>query len=410
MANAAAKNYLNNLFRLFIFLLVLYPLGQLTTIPLPINDVHLYLQDLVIILIGISVIYGFIVFKFKLSQLPLLKPIFLFIAAAGLSLFVNFSQLSLNQALISSLYLCRWIGYSAIFFGCVILFKYHPDAHKKLEKGLIWAGLATALFGLLQYFFYPSLRNLYYLGWDPHDFRIFGTFLDPGFLGLIFVLSLIMLYLKIIEKRSKFYLISALIVFIALALTYSRSSYLALGISLVYLTYIYKKWSLFIGLIFIGAVAFFLLPRNLPSVGVNLGRTTSIEGRIGSWSESVNLISKSPIFGLGFDTLRYTGNQLPSQYFQGNPITSHSATGVENSLLFVLTTTGIVGFFSYLYLLYMIFKLGNVLVKVSLISILVHSFFNNSLFYPWVMIWLWIIIGLNMTLDKLKKPSYAKNI
>jgi len=33
------------------------------------------------------------------------------------------------------------------------------------------------------------------------------------------------------------------------------------------------------------------------------------------------------------------------------------------------------------------------LVFASLIAVLFHSFFNNTLFYPWVMGWLAIILG-----------------
>ena len=83
---------------------------------------------------------------------------------------------------------------------------------------------------------------------------------------------------------------------------------------------------------------------------------------------------------------------------------SNAAAGLDNSLLFVTATTGIVGLAAYVFLLgkavFVSFrrlrtlKPLNALLTATLIAIIVHSMFNNSLFYPWVMIWLWLLFAV----------------
>ena len=53
---------------------------------------------------------------------------------------------------------------------------------------MLISGSLIVLLGFIQLMFYPALRNLYYLGWDEHLYRMFSTFLDPNFAGAFFVL------------------------------------------------------------------------------------------------------------------------------------------------------------------------------------------------------------------------------
>ena len=76
--------------------------------------------------------------------------------------------------------------------------------------------------------------------------------------------------------------------------------------------------------------------------------------------------------------------------------------GIDSSLLFVGVTTGIVGLAVYLWLIVEQMKLVNryrikpfrVMFYATFAALLVHSLFVNSLFYPWVMIWIWVLAGV----------------
>jgi len=63
--------------------------------------------------------------------------------------------------------------------------------------------------------------------------------------------------------------------------------------------------------------------------------------------------------------------------------------------LFVLATTGVLGLSAYAYLWFKIIadSRKQVIVLASLAVLLASSFFINSLFYPWALVWLMIILG-----------------
>jgi hypothetical protein len=76
-------------------------------------------------------------------------------------------------------------------------------------------------------------------------------------------------------------------------------------------------------------------------------------------------------------------------------VVSKAAAGMDSSLLFVAATTGIIGAAAYIYLLFSMIRNGKKsrFYIASFAALLVHSLFVNSLFYPWVMIWMWILTG-----------------
>lgn len=337
--------------KILIYLLFfILPFGQLERIP----GLPLYLHDLVILLL--------IILNFKFLKLP--RPTVWFLASAGLSLIIALFKLPFNQVLISSLYLIRWLAYACL----LPLFKHHK---LDLRPWLKYLCLALAILGILQYLFIPDTRFLAGLNWDDHYYRLISTVFDPNFLGLIFVLGLILFNLQILPS---------LVLLIALLLTYSRSGYLSL-LAVIFAYVILKKKFKFLLLILV----FIFLPF-LPrpgGEGVKLERWFSVEQRLANYRESLQLIKVSPVFGLGFNTLRYFRQDF----------VSHAAAGLDSSLLFVLATTGIVGLLAYLNLLKSLWQ-TSLLVKLSLVAILVHSLFQNSLFYPLIMIWLWSIVYL----------------
>jgi len=112
-----------------------------------------------------------------------------------------------------------------------------------------------------------------------------------------------------------------------------------------------------------------------------------------NYQEAFSIFKKHPLLGVGFNTYRYTQrdyNILSEEEWQ----TSHSAAGVDSSFLFVLATTGILGFLSYLWLYFKVLRGSKgILITASIIAMVVHAFFLNSLFYPWIMVWFWILLA-----------------
>lgn len=349
----------------------------------PVSGVVVYAHDIVLaVLVAVSFVK--ILHDRKFPHLKLMPQTGLVIAAGLISLIVNYWRFPPQSLVAGSLYLVRWSFYSLLYVLVI-------DDGANLRfwvRGLYIVGVGFGILGLMQFFLYPDLRNLMYLGWDPHYYRLFTTLLDPNFAGIIFVLTLIAGFCLWKEKNNNFLLLFGQVIsFISLLLTYSRSSYIALGAAIVYLAISKKQWKL-IAVLFVFTGILFILPRT--SGTLDLLRSDSTLARIGNWREGIALIAQTPLFGYGFDMLRYV---RPA----GNLI-SKSASGLDSSILFIAATTGIVGLFAYAFLIVSMIRaaagpMRPVLVA-SIVAILVHSLFVNSLFYPWVMVWLWILAGV----------------
>ena len=136
-----------------------------------------------------------------------------------------------------------------------------------------------------------------------------------------------------------------------------------------------------------------LLPRP-PGEGVKLERLHSVYAKAQNFSETVTIISKNPLFGVGFNNIcaariRYIGDP---------GYKSHACSGSDSSLLFVAATTALVGLLVFLYMAYKIIKsISRNVYGVSFLAcsgaLFVHSLFVHSLFYPWVMGWMGMLVA-----------------
>lgn len=397
---------------LILLLLTAFPLGHLTRFEVG-KGVALYFHDIVASLMFLVIFINSVKTK-KLPRGKLTIPIIIFIAVALLSLLFGINKVTPAQAITGSLYLVRWTALSGVYF---YLLKYRKTfkqislfARKyALSDALLISGLVFATFALLQYLIFPDLRGLQWLGWDDHYYRLTGTLLDPGFSGI--VLALVCLLALGVKLRKQLKILAVSLPTVALILTYSRASYLAFLVGLM--TYVILKRKLKCGLVatLIFLTVLFFLPQ-AESEGTNLLRIYSLFQRVETWEQGLVIARDNPLFGVGFNLLRYS--KLKYGFLGQDWETSHSASGLDNSFIFVLATTGVLGFISYLTLF---FKMVKVLVKTrgvklsiptstlaSLSAVFIHAFFNNTLFYPWVMIWIWYLLG---AIEANKKGNYS---
>lgn len=318
----------------------------------------------------------------------LLPAIIAFVAVSVAGSMIRFgSQPDMLRA--EMLYILRWFAYASAYVYVVNF----QSRDKTWLTTLVWAGTVMAVFGLSQLALYPDLRNLTYIGWDPHYLRVFGTLFDPNFSGILFVLTAI-LAVSVISNYRKRYIGTAVLMTaaIALILTYSRSSYLAL-IAGMAVWFVYRKSY---KALFVFLAIFFFAVSVLPGEweGQKLLRSVSSYARLGSAEVALQGFAARPLIGQGFMALRRpdTYQSLPPQ-----------RTGsVDTSILYVLAATGIAGTIAYLYLWVRIVQIAIVngrqnkagpVFLASIAAVLVHSLFTNSLLYPWVMVWMWILAG-----------------
>jgi O-antigen ligase len=393
---------MNILFTILIFSL---PLGVLTRIN-PTPGVAFYVHDLIAFSIFIMLILKSVKNKDKTKGKKLLVLALLFAAIGFLSLFINSGLLTFEQFLISFAYLVRWVIYVSIIFAAAYL---SENDKKAIFLKMFFSGLIFTFAGFVQYLFYPNLRNLFYLGWDEHLYRLFSTFFDPNFAGAFLVLIFVLTFelgLQSLKKNNRYlkygFPVAMTFIIIAVFLTYSRSAFIMLLFSVAFLLLLHKyfKW-LFLSLFFL--VALFFLFSNRSIEGLNPFRIVSSEARITSANEAISIFLKNPLLGVGFNSYRYAQIRYGTRGGE-YALSSHADAGTDNSFLLVLVTTGAVGFVVYIDFLINIIKIAfksyeshriyNNVVLVSTGGLIVNSIFINSLFYSPIAAWYFILVGL----------------
>lgn len=355
---------------LLLFTIYVWPFGQLLAFTNQIFPFTIYLLDLAVLSVFISLVIS--KNRKAIFSGPIVAPLVIFLGVAGLSLLINFKQGISSGLPLSAFYLVRLMIYPSLFFAGRYL------GFNQLKRPLLISIVIFCLLNLLQYAFFPDMRYLKNLGFDDHYFRLIGSFYDPNFTGAV----LAGIALLLIGKRR---LLLSLPLIGLLALSFSRASYLAFFLGLIYLFFTRKKIKLLLLLVLLGALIY-LIPK--PSgEGVNLLRTFSIYSRLGSWQQGLDMFLAKPIIGWGYNTLRVEGGSR----FQ-----------IDNSFIYLLATTGIVGLLSFLHLLQKLFKsTKDEGIKILIFSLFIHSLFNNSLFYIWILALFWIALGIGQ--EKIKE-------
>lgn len=387
--------------RILVYLyLVLFPFGQLLRIPpqsKSYSEIHLYLTDMAVLCASPFFVIYFRLRNKKINWAGIRKPILLFFSAGLLSLLISPLALNSREYLVSGLYMIRWIFYAGLFFAVL---NQPLEFKNKMMHFLPLVGFVCAILGIIQYFILPDTRFISDYGWDPHYYRLIGTFLDPGFLGLILVFSLIILTIDIFLKRNRIKQAIWVLIYLALALTYSRGSYLAYFAAMSFISWKHKAKRFFLFVLILGIATIFLLPRP-GGESTRLERESTIRLRITSWEHALIVTKDHPLLGIGFNAYRYAQREYG---FMNDSVweVSHGAPGADSSLLFILATTGIIGLLGYLWLGVKLIKSSksNLLIWSTVIALLVHSWFQNSLFYPWIMGWMWILFGTQVKEQK----------
>lgn len=253
-------------------------------------------------------------------------------------------------------------------------FIFPPVINSKIKNIFYLAVFSNVIFGLVQYLLWPNFTYFDSLNWDPHLYRLVSTFFDPTFTALIYLFLIIIIFLK---PKFPYRKVILIISYIALALTYSRATYIALFVVFSFIAYQKKNLKIFIFSFLLILSTIFLLPR-LEGEGTKLERTSSIFAKAENYREAFSVFKKSPIIGHGYNNL--------AQVREIKIDNSHSNAGFDSSLMTILTTTGLIGLILFILGLIKIFCKNDLTTQSILIAVLIHSLFANSLLYPWVLL------------------------
>lgn len=371
-------------------------LGEFGQYPFGTTTASISLTDL---LLGLTITF-FTIWQVGIKkELKITKEFFLII------LFWLASLLSLifSGNLSGGLYIFRFIFYSLTFWIGFQIVESKVANLNNIYKVFVIAGITLAIMGFLQLLILPDLESLSLLGYDPHKNRLVSSFLDPNFVGAFLTLPLLISVIKYLSNKNKAWLLTSTILGAAIILTFSRSAYLTVFIELLIIGMAkYKK--LLIILILIPLILYFSVPRFAERIRGGFQLDVTASERIESWQKGFFIFSQNPILGVGFNNLRqaFADTNLVKVFSSDG---GNAGSGVDSSLLLVLATTGVIGFFIYISWWILVLKkfwavttknklTQEKLLGFSLITgLLINSQFINSLFYPPIMLSFYLIIG-----------------
>ncbi len=324
--------------------------------------IPIYLHDILVITI-LALQVPYLVQNYKVRNLVIPPSLKVFLAGLVIGWLYALFLYPISALIIPSLYTLRLLAYLTL---------YKVLNHKSYlinQRYFLISGFIALLIGLLQYYLLPDMRIFQYLGWDDHLNRLTLPHFDPTFTGIMFSLSL----LSVVAPLSS--LLSPLLLF-AILLTYSRSVWLSLFLTGVF-SLRNKKIILASSILLL--ISILALPQKFGE-GTNLLRTYSISSRFDNDLAYIQKYKWDLLVGRGLNTLILYS---PSS---SRPI---HATGPNNSYLYLLATTGVMGLAGWGMFMYSIFQKSTH--KPMLIFFFIASLFNNVMFYPFALLWVLLI-------------------
>lgn len=288
----------------------------------------------------------------------------IFLEVLLMSLLFSLHKFTTAQNMVAAAYLIRFALYGALFFSLRTVKK------NILEQGIhLFTGL-TIFFSCVQYFLFPRMQALTKLGWDPHEFRVFGSFLDVTTTGMILCLLFFYYLMKhvLIENRRLMSVAVISMLFLLILLTYSRITYIGMAVGLILLMAKKIQIKAVIGIAMAFIIGIFILPK-LPGESTNLQRTFSISSRIQNMQKGLAYWKDNKVFGVGY-------NQLSSLVPSSGPY-DHADSAFSSSYITILASAGLVGFLASLFLVMRLYMNTSATGKILVSILAVSSVFDN---------------------------------
>ena len=351
--------------------------------------------------------------------------------ALPLALFLSIGAVSLIFALDRLEGATVWMRYAGYFLLVFAVAR----AVRSRDHLVAYAGIAlvaaavSALFGLEQYLNRPDLS----IGMAGLDLsikgRIAGTYENPNFFGeylvLLIPLGIALALAPGSRARRASFGVLALILTVALVLTYTRGSWLSLALGLAVFALLTKRWLLWV----FGAAALAALAA-LPGIASRLLSSFDLSQGTGAfrlklWRIPAQMIADHPVLGVGL------GNYLATftEYVFRDPNLSVGWVqyGAHNSYLTIWAETGTLGLLAFLLVagaaLRSVISLHrrvagkdpfiqyvNAALAAGITGFLFNSMTSNSLLHPRAAVFFWILIGLQLGLSRLAPETAERRV
>lgn len=369
--------------------------------------------------------------EIKFTPTPLNLPVISFIAICTLSLiwsdtfFTSLKELPL------------FLSGPLLYFVIVNNIRDEKQINRIISAVII-VGAVLGVYGIFQY----NGIDFYFIINTIAGQRVYGLFGNPGYFAgyLILPLSLaISLFLVSKNRKRKILLLIGILAMgTTFIVTFTRSSYLALGISSIFVFLLFllargkifikenKKIIIFVLIIIILTVSLFIIPTSLSKPGTTIsrikGRISIVQlknaltsgARITIWKVTGTMIKDRPILGSGIGTFIYNDLRYKAKFFeQGDNRSIYPYYGfaekAHNEYLQLWAELGTIGLAIFLWLMIAYFNSGirylkrekdgqkqGIMIGLmgAVVAFLVHSFFWFPLHLTTNVSLLWLFIGL----------------
>ena len=238
-----------------------------------------------------------------------------------------------------------------LFFIASSTIKTTEQANRILQA-MLWAGLVTMIYGLLQYF------GLDWISWASKG-RPFSTLGNPDFFPHFLIMLLpvaLMKFLKAPSLELKLYLggYLALLAFNVIV-AQTRGSYVGLVIALPVLALLIDRktyrensyWLYGVGAVLVAALLFLILKTDLIA---SIARIGTIQSRFYIWLGGLAIFLSRPFLGVGPDVLRVASPPFKDlRYSLIEPM--NNPDRMHNQYLDELIMRGAIGFLIYMWML-----------------------------------------------------------
>lgn len=343
---------------LFLYIAAFFSLilGEFGQFPFGKSDFSIALIDILLFLNLCAILVWNVGIKRNL-KLPRNFPFLIFFWTIGIL------SLLFSLDLSGWFYLLRFVIYSSLFYVTYHLVKARILGLGEFLTLVKYISLTLAVIGLIQIIIFPDLEVLSAIGYDPHKYRVFGTFLDPNFLGAFlsfgFALSILELTLKKVLKikdflnENKWLIVSTFILGLTILLTFSRSAYL-MSVAAIIIILAVKNIKL-LGVFLVGLlILYFIFPPFNERIQGAINIDKSANERFSSWDRGLIIFQENPILGVGFNNIRnYSQQRNLTKIYSVDG--GNAGAGVDSSLIFVMATTGLVGFLVFVLFIFKLF-------------------------------------------------------
>lgn len=237
------------------------------------------------------------------------------------------------------------------FYSFQIFSTMDLESIKKLKKLIFIISLLVFMIGLLQYFSPEFSIPSKWVDVNEYNLnkRIYSTFFNPNVFGFFINLVLLVVCEDLSIKKVNLDWTIFIVGIICLILTFSRSSWASLIISLIAASLFNKKYLKYAFIISIAILSFDMF--------LGIGRVNPAKAatdssflyRIEVWKTCIEIIKDHFLSGIGFGTLyKYVGNY--------SAVVSTKIEHSHNIYIQIFTETGILGFSIFLTIIFNVLR------------------------------------------------------